>query len=53
VPFLRDGLRVEGVDASAFIPACSFQILAERAAAFATLRRFHAHLEPMLTRRRI
>jgi hypothetical protein len=29
-----------------FIPACSFQILAEREEAFATLRRFHQHLEP-------
>jgi ubiquinone/menaquinone biosynthesis C-methylase UbiE len=82
VPFLRDGLQVEGVDASAemlelcrkkaatagvtpvlyqqhmqdlalprqystiFIPAGSFQILAERAEAFETLRRLHAHLEP-------
>lgn len=82
VPLLRDGLAVEGVDASAemlaicrhkatqvgvtpilyqqlmqdleldrqyrtlFIPACSFQILAERAEAFEALRRFRAHLEP-------
>src|SRR5262245_47403308 len=81
VPFLRDGLAVEGVDASAemlplchakavhvgvtptlyqqlmqgldlasryrtmFIPACSFQILAERDEAFEALRRFHRHLE--------
>ena len=29
-----------------FIPACSFQILAEREEAFAALRRFHEHLEP-------
>jgi hypothetical protein len=29
-----------------FIPACSFQILAERDEAFAVLRRFHRHLEP-------
>jgi len=82
VPFLRDGLVVEGLDASAemlaicrtkaakvgitptlyqqlmqdlelasryrtiFIPACSFQILAERDEAFTALRRFHQHLEP-------
>jgi hypothetical protein len=82
VPVLRDGLTVEGVDASAemlalcrtksahvgvtptlyhqlmqdldlapryrtvFIPACSFQILAERDEAFAALQRFHRHLEP-------
>jgi ubiquinone/menaquinone biosynthesis C-methylase UbiE len=82
VPFLRDGLGVEGIDASEemlaicrtkaahvgvtptlyqqlmqdvtlasryrtiFIPACSFQILAERNEAFAALRRFHRHLEP-------
>lgn len=82
VPFLREGLDVEGVDASAdmlaicrakatkaavsprrhrqrmqdldlatryrtlFVPACSFQILADRAEALATLRRFHQHLEP-------
>jgi ubiquinone/menaquinone biosynthesis C-methylase UbiE len=82
VPFLRDGLGVEGVDASEemlaicrakaasvgvtpvlhqqlmqdlalnrcyrtlFIPAGSFQILAERREAFAALRRFWAHLEP-------
>jgi ubiquinone/menaquinone biosynthesis C-methylase UbiE len=82
VPFLRDGLSVEGVDASdemlaicrtravaagltpvlhhqlmqqlaldrlyrtLFIPAGSFQILAERAEAVAALQRFHAHLEP-------
>jgi ubiquinone/menaquinone biosynthesis C-methylase UbiE len=82
VPFLRDGLSVEGVDASEemlaicrtkaahvgvtpmlyqqlmqdldltsryctlFIPACSFQILAERDEAFAALRRFHRHLAP-------
>jgi SAM-dependent methyltransferase len=82
VPFLRDGLSVEGVDASAamlaicrtkaahvgvtptlyqqlmqdldlasryctlFIPACSFQILAERDEALEALRRFHRHLEP-------
>ena len=82
VPFLRDGLAVEGVDASAeilemcrhkatqvgvtpilyqqlmqdlelnrqyhtlFIPACSFQILAEREEAFEALRRFRTHLEP-------
>jgi SAM-dependent methyltransferase len=82
VPFGRDGLRVEGVDASAtmlaicrekaakagvtpvlhqqlmqdldlnrqyrtiFIPACSFQILAERDEAFETLRRLRDHLEP-------
>jgi SAM-dependent methyltransferase len=81
VPFLRDGLAVEGVDASAemlaicrtkaayvgvtptlyqqlmqdldlashyrtvFMPACSFQILAERDEAFAALRRFYTHLE--------
>src|SRR5262249_48830122 len=29
-----------------FVPACSFQILAERDEAFAALRRFHGHLEP-------
>jgi ubiquinone/menaquinone biosynthesis C-methylase UbiE len=29
-----------------FIPACSFQILAERGEAFAALRRFHKHLDP-------
>jgi hypothetical protein len=29
-----------------FIPACSFQILAERDEAFAALRRLHRHLEP-------
>ena len=29
-----------------FIPACSFQILAERDEAFEALRRFHRHLEP-------
>lgn len=82
VPFLRAGLDVEGVDASAdmlaicrakaahaavsprlhhqrmqhldlsaryrtlFVPACSFQILADREEAFAALRRFHQHLEP-------
>jgi len=82
LPFLRDGLVVEGLDASAemleicrakagkvgvrptlyqqlmqeadltsryrtlFIPACSFQILAERDEAFEALRRFHRHLEP-------
>ena len=82
LPFLRDGLNVEGVDSSAemlaicrkkaanvgvtptryqqlmqdldlnrhyrtiFIPACSFQILAERDEAFAALRRFREHLEP-------
>jgi SAM-dependent methyltransferase len=82
VPFLRDGLVVEGLDASEemlaicrtkaanvgltptlyqqlmqdvalasryrtiFIPACSFQMLAERDEAFAALRRFHRHLEP-------
>ena len=82
VLFLRDGLAVEGLDASEemlaicrtkaahvgvtptlyqqlmqdvalalryrtiFIPACSFQILAERDAAFEALRRFHMHLEP-------
>ena len=82
VPFLRDGLSVEGMDASAemlticrakaaqqgvaptlyqqlmqevelttryrtvFIPACSFQILAERDEAFEALRRFRRHLEP-------
>ena len=82
LPFLRDGLRVEGVDASAemlalcrqkaaamdatpvlyqqhmqdldlprcyetiFIPACSFQILARREEAFATLRHFRQHLTP-------
>jgi ubiquinone/menaquinone biosynthesis C-methylase UbiE len=82
VPFLRDGLAVEGVVASAemleicrrkatqvgvtptlyqqlmqdlelnrqyrtlFIPACSFQILAEREEAFEALRRFRTHLEP-------
>jgi SAM-dependent methyltransferase len=82
VPFLRDGLTVEGVDASEemlaicrakaahmgvlptlyhqlmqdldlapryrtmYIPACSFQILAERDEAFAALRRFYTHLEP-------
>ena len=82
VPFLRDGLIVEGVDSSeemlaicrtkavrvgltptlyrqhmqdlelalryrtVFIPACSFQILAEREEAFAALRRFHEHLTP-------
>jgi hypothetical protein len=81
VPFLRDGLAVEGVDASeemlaicrtkaaqmgvtptlyqqlmqdldlvpryrtVFIPACSFQILAERDEAFEALRRFYTHLE--------
>jgi len=81
VPFLRDGLAIEGVDASAemlemcrhkatqvgvtpilyqqlmqdleldrqyrtlFIPACSFQILAEREEAFEALRRFRTHLE--------
>jgi ubiquinone/menaquinone biosynthesis C-methylase UbiE len=80
VPLLRDGLSVEGVDASAemleicrhkatqvgvtpilyqqlmqdleldrqyrsiFIPACSFQILAEREEAFEALRRFRIHL---------
>jgi len=82
VPFLRDGLAVEGMDASeemlaicrtkatragvtptlyhqlmqdldlapryrtVFVPACSFQILAEREEAFTALRRFHEHLEP-------
>ena len=82
LPFLRDGLAVEGVDASAemltlcrtkaaqigvtptlyqqhmqdlnlasryhtvFIPACSFQILAERDEASAALRRLYRHLEP-------
>jgi len=82
VPFLRDGLAVEGLDASEemlaicrakaarvgvtptlhrqlmqdmalasrygtiFVPACSFQILAEREEAFEALRRFHGHLEP-------
>lgn len=82
LPFLRDGLAVEGVDASTemlaicrakaarmglsptlhhqlmqdldltsryrtvFIPACSFQILAERDEAFEALRRYHRHLEP-------
>jgi ubiquinone/menaquinone biosynthesis C-methylase UbiE len=82
VPFPRDGLAIEGVDASEdmlalcrskaahvgvtptlyqqrmqdldlascyctmFIPACSFQILAERDEVFAALRRFHRHLEP-------
>ena len=82
IPFLRDGLAVEGLDASEemlaicrskaaavgvtptlyqqlmqdvalasryhtmFIPACSFQILAERDQAFEALRRFHRHLEP-------
>lgn len=82
VPFLRDGLAVQGMDASdemlaicrtkaahvgvtptlyhqlmqdldlaphyhtLFIPACSFQILAEREEAFAALRRFFEHLEP-------
>jgi len=82
LPFLRDGLVVEGLDASEemlsicrtkaahvgvtptlyqqhmqdvelasryrtiFIPACSFQILAERSEAFEALRRFHRHLEP-------
>ena len=29
-----------------FIPACSFQILAEREEAYAALRRFFEHLEP-------
>src|SRR6266705_2405216 len=29
-----------------FIPACSFQMLAERDEAFEALRRFHRHLEP-------
>jgi hypothetical protein len=29
-----------------FIPACSFQILAERDEAFTALRRFYRHLEP-------
>jgi ubiquinone/menaquinone biosynthesis C-methylase UbiE len=82
VPLLRDGLAVEGLDASEamlaicrtkaarvgvtptlyqqhmqdmalasryrtlFIPAGSFQILAEREEAFETLRRCHMHLEP-------
>jgi len=82
VPFLRDGLCVEGVDASEemlaicgtkaatagvtpvlhhqlmqdlalnrcyrtlFIPAGSFQILAERPEALAALQRFWEHLEP-------
>jgi ubiquinone/menaquinone biosynthesis C-methylase UbiE len=82
LPFLRDGLQVEGVDASAemlalcrqkaaaldvapvlyqqhmqeinlpqryhtiFVPACSFQILATRQEAFATLRHLRQHLAP-------
>jgi SAM-dependent methyltransferase len=82
LPFLRDGLVVEGLDASEemlaicrtkaahvgvtptlyqhlmqdvalasryrtmFIPACSFQMLAERDEAFSALRRFRLHLEP-------
>jgi ubiquinone/menaquinone biosynthesis C-methylase UbiE len=82
LPFWRDGLQVEGVDASAemlalcrqkaaamnvtpvhyqqhmqdlelpqryhtiFIPACSFQILATREEAFATLRHLRQHLAP-------
>jgi SAM-dependent methyltransferase len=82
VPLVRDGLAVEGCDASddmlarcrekasaigvtpvlyqqhmqdldltqryrtIFIPACSFQILATREEAFATLRRLRHHLDP-------
>lgn len=82
IPFLREGLGVEGIDASAemlalcqakaakvgvtpvlhhqlmqelaldrryrtlFIPAGSFQILAEHTEAFEALQRFREHLEP-------
>lgn len=82
VPLLRNGLAVEGVDASEemlemgrrkatqvgvtpilyqqlmqdleldrqyrtlYIPACSFQMLAEREEAFEALQRFRTHLEP-------
>jgi SAM-dependent methyltransferase len=82
IPYLRDGLQVEGLDSSAamlaicrqkaaaagvtpvlyqqfmqeidvptrygtiFIPSCSFQILAQREEAFASLRAFREHLQP-------
>jgi hypothetical protein len=43
---LMQDLELDRQYRSIFIPACSFQILAEREEAFEALRRFRIHLEP-------
>jgi ubiquinone/menaquinone biosynthesis C-methylase UbiE len=43
---LMQDLDLAEYNHTVFIPACSFQIPAERGEAFAALRRFHKHLDP-------